>query len=64
MVETHKDEMWNWLCSHCGWQGVAQELHWNEREIEHSCPVCFQTDIRQMDWHKGNKKLNIIKRHI
>jgi hypothetical protein len=27
-----KDEMWNWLCSHCGWRGVAQELHWNEQK--------------------------------
>jgi len=64
MVETHKDEMWNFKCNHCEWQGVAQELYWNEQEAEHSCPVCFQTDPRQMDWHKGNKKLNVIKRHI
>jgi len=59
-----KDEMWNWLCKHCGWRGVSQELHWNEQEAEYNCPVCFQVDIHEVDWHKGNKKLNIIKRHI
>jgi hypothetical protein len=44
-------------------EGVAQELHWNEQEVEHSCPVCFQTDPRQTEWHQGNKKLNVVKRH-
>mgnify|MGYP001035322883 CR=1 FL=1 len=60
-----KDEMWNWLCKHCGWCGVAQKLQWDDRTAENRCPTCLQTDVHDVDWHKGKEKANKFKtRHI
>ena len=63
MAETQKEEMWNYLCGHCGWRGVAQELMWHEHRAEYTCPICFQSDHRQTEWHLGNRPLKEIKRH-
>ena len=63
MTETQKDEMWNWLCTHCEWRGVVQELIWNEFIAEYTCPECFQQEIKDKGWHQGNTPLIKIKRH-
>ena len=52
-----KEELWNFICWDCKWQGVAQELKQDETlEDWWCCPICTSVNIEDVGWHKGNDK--------